>query len=268
MKSMNIIEFSESLQARMKQELDTLNTDHDEIGKIGKAITFVRELINELKVFTRNYKFETQIEEIQFFKEIKPVFLSQYFYYKKVFAIRLFDSFKDTKSRQENYNQLLQRLEVFVQKNLEFYEYCMSGDTSMDTRYFTRQNHNHKSVDRDESFSNGFDTILAKILAIEMVKKYILYLLGRTDLTQPTLTWTGSKTDLTELIYALHSSEVFNHGKVDIKQIASAFETSFNVNLGNYYRTFQELRLRKTGQSNFLDEMKKSVIQRMSSFSK
>lgn len=264
---MNIIEFAEGLQAKMKQELDDLNADQDEIIKLGKTLTSIRNMISKLKAFARSYTFQRQAEEVQFFKEVKPVFLSQYFYYKKVFAIRLFDSFKDVKCRQANYYQLLQQLEKYAQKNLEFYEYCISGDTSLDGRYFTRDNKGHKSIDHDETFSTGYDTKLAKILSIELTKNHILKLLKQTSENQVLgvpLTWTGQKTDLTELIYALHSAEVFNNGSANIKLIATAFEDVFNVSLGDYYRTFQEIRLRKRSPSPFLDQLREKFIARIS----
>lgn len=265
MKSMNIIEFAEGLQAKMKQELDDLNADQDEIIKLGKTLTSIRNLISELKAFTRNYTFQSQAEEVQFFKEVKPVLLSQYFYYKKIFAIRLFDSFRDVKCRQANYYQLLQQLEKYAQKNLEFYEYCISGDTSLDGRYFTRNNKGHKSLDYDETFSTGYDTKLAKILSTELIKKHVLNLLKsltKNQVSGISLTWTGQKTDLTELIYALHSAEVFNNGSANIKLIASTFEEIFNVELGDYYRIFQEIRLRKKSQTTFIDKIRENLRQR------
>jgi len=260
---MNIIQFSEGLQAKMKQELTALNTEQDEITNTGKLLTFIRNLISELKEFTRSYRFQSQAEEILFFKEVKPVFLSQYYYYKKIFTIRLFDSYKNAKGKQTNYYTLLQRLEKSVAKNLEFYEYCMSGNTHMDAYYFTRDSHNHQSPDRDEIFSTGYDTKLAKILANEMVKRLIFKLLNQTDTTQPVLTWTGSKTDLIELIYALQVAEVFNNGTADIKQIADAIQVVFDTSLGNYYRVFQQIRIRKSGQTNFLDQLKSKLAQKM-----
>ncbi len=260
---MNIIEFSECLQGRMKSELQNLNADQDEIIKIGKTQNFIRELIRELKSFARNYKFQSQTEEIQFFKEVKPIFLSQYFYYKQIFAIRLSDSFKDVKSRQTHYHNLLKRLEAYVRKNMAFYEYCMSGSDFMDTHYFTRQHTNPKTLNWDENFSNGYDIKLAKILSNELVKNHIFKLLNQSDMVQPFLTWTGSKTDLIELIYALHLAEVFNNGAADIKQIADAIQVVFDTNLGNYYRVFQQIRIRKSGQTNFIDQLRSKLVQKM-----
>lgn len=267
MKSTTIIEFSDGLQSKMKQELENLATDQDEIIKVGKTLSFIRELTRELKAFTRNYNFQNQAEEIQFFKEVKPVFLSQYYYHKRIFAIRLTDSFKDVKDRQASYYNILQQLQVFVRNNLVFYEYCMSGNTIMDAQYFTRQQANYKSLNWDESFSTGYDVKLAKILANELVKKYILTALqkGNSELSEgSTLTWTDSKASLIELIYALHSAKVFNKGASDIKLVASAFENLFNISLGNYYRVIQEIRIRKSGQTNFLDQIKVALQHKLS----
>ncbi len=264
--STDIIAFSEQLQSRVKGRLDELNTDQDELMNIGSFLSFVRSTIEELKAFTTTYKFSGETEEIKFFKEIKPVLLSQYFYYKKIFAIKLFDSFRDTKTRRTNYCKILQQLEKFVQKNLEFYEYCMTNAVFLDKHYFTRNVRNTKSIDRDANFSTGYDTKLAKFLANELTKKYILKLLDHVDTKHPGLNWTGSKTDLIELVYALHSVEAFNNGSADIKFIADSFRQFFNVDIGDYYRVFVNIRLRKSGQTNFLDELKNKLREKMNDF--
>lgn len=269
---MDILTYAKQLEGRMKERLEEFNADQDEILKIGHALTFIREIIAELKQFASTYKFTDETEEIKFFKEIKPVFLSQFFYYKKVFALRLFDSFKDVKTRQANYYKVLQQLERFVQKNLEFYEYCMTNTTYLDQHYFTRNRKPHQSIDRDEKFTTGYDTKLAKILANELLKKHILELLKKLEVDRSadassTLTWTGSKTDLIELIYALHSSDVFNNGTANIKVIASAFEEVFNISLGDYYRTFQDMRIRKRSQAPFLEQLREKFVQRTNDLS-
>jgi hypothetical protein len=109
-----------------------------------------------------------------------------------------------------------------------------------------------------------FDNKLSKILTYQLLKDYILKAIqklgGATGAINSHLSWTGSKTDLIELIYALQGSGVFNQSSADVKQIANYFENVFNVNLGNYYRVFQEIKLRKGGQTNFLDSLRKKLI--------
>lgn len=100
------------------------------------------------------------------------------------------------------------------------------------------------------------------------MKKHILDLLKKSQADRSTdasstLTWTGSKTDLIELIYALHSVDVFNNGTANIKVIASAFEEVFNISLGDYYRTFQDMRIRKRSQAPFIDLLRKRFLERL-----
>ncbi|HEX5170467.1 MAG TPA: RteC domain-containing protein [Cyclobacteriaceae bacterium] len=263
---MNIIDFSNGLEAKMKVELDNLRTAREGIAGIGKVLTFMRALIGELKAFTRTYKFQNEVEEIQFFKEVKPVFVSQYYYYSKVFEIRLFDSFSDSKSKLTNYCHILQQLELYAKKNRRFYEYSLSGNTCLDHQYFTRNQNSRISLEVDETFTTGYDSRLSRILANELIREYILELLKGVNENHPPkgqLTWTSQKIDLTELIYALHSAEVFNNGSATIKVIASAIEDFFNVSLGDYYRTFQEIRVRKKTQTPFLDRLKEKFIHRV-----
>lgn len=77
------------------------------------------------------------------------------------------------------------------------------------------------------------------------------------------LTWTSSKTALTELIYALHSKSSFNNGNTDIKHIAKIFELVFNVDLGDFYHTFLELKNRKINRTKFLDTLREGLMQKM-----
>ncbi|HEX7691386.1 MAG TPA: RteC domain-containing protein [Sediminibacterium sp.] len=70
--------------------------------------------------------------------------------------------------------------------------------------------------------------------------------------------WTLSKTDLIELIYALHNSSAFNKGKVTIAHIVRAFEQCFHIRLGNTSMTFQEI-LRRKSSTVFLDRLKDNL---------
>ncbi len=207
-------------------------------------------------------------EEIKFFKEIKPVLLCQYIYYKKKFQILLFDSFRDRKSRMNNYYKVLRKLQQFAYKNEAFYEYCMSGSSYMDIQYFTRHTVRYMPVGTDETFSTVYDVKLAKILSHTLVKDFILDAIRKVesstrDSSSHPLQWTSQKVALVELIYALQATGVFNYGKADIKQIVNAFEEIFSVDLGNYARVFSEIRIRKSGQANFLKLLTERLLEKV-----
>ncbi|MDR0429352.1 MAG: RteC domain-containing protein [Tannerellaceae bacterium] len=76
------------------------------------------------------------------------------------------------------------------------------------------------------------------------------------------MTWTGNKVDLVEIIYAWECVGCFNHGHTNIKEIATYIETVFNIDLGEYYGTFQEMRNR-ANRTAFLDSMIEALKKRM-----
>lgn len=76
------------------------------------------------------------------------------------------------------------------------------------------------------------------------------------------LTWTGSKVDLVELIYAWETAGCFNHGHANIKEIVVYIEIVFNIDLGDYYHTFRDLR-RRVDRTAFLDSLIKHLRKRM-----
>ena len=77
------------------------------------------------------------------------------------------------------------------------------------------------------------------------------------------LKWTGSKVGLIELIYALHTVGVFNHGSSDIREIAKGLSCAFDMDIGQFHRTFHEISNRKSDRTKFLNALKESLINRM-----
>ena len=61
----------------------------------------------------------------------------------------------------------------------------------------------------------------------------------------------------------MHSEKVLNNGTSDIKETAEYFEKIFNIDLGDYYRTFLEIRMRKTNKTKFLNSLTDSLIKKM-----
>lgn len=268
MKTMDIKTHCEQLQEELTLELETIGLENPEtIAKISKCMSALSGAISKLKAFTRSYVFSSTVEEIQFFKEAKPVLLSQYYYYEKLFSIKINEPFTGEARLQDYYHEHLTVLQEFVAAHGEFYRYCLSNSRELDDKYFVRQDSPLIDPDVDINFSTGYDNILARIMAARLVKEYLLALIKNLDNgggnSPSQLKWTGTKSALIELIYALQSVDSVNGGKADIKQIAYSFESLFNISLGNYYRHFQEIRLRKSGKATFLDSMKEKFIQRM-----
>ena len=88
-----------------------------------------------------------------------------------------------------------------------------------------------------------------------------------TSLNRPVtnnhLHWTGSKTDLVELIYALKTSGVINNGDYQIKELIGVFSDIFNIELGNFYKTFSEIRNRANNQTKFINKLALNLVKKI-----
>jgi hypothetical protein len=268
MKNIAIKEFSDQLHGTLTAELEIIARENEElIARATKSLVSVRLAINQLKDFVYQYKFSNSKEEITFFKEIKPVFVSQYYYYQKVFSIKINEPLESRESRLAYYFDQLEKMQEFVKEHVEFYSYCLSNSTNLDERYFTRGDNSFKSIELDTRFATGYDLVLANILANRLITEHLQNLISSLDSDIPSsLTWTGTKTGLIEIIYSLHAMGAINNGKADIKQVATSFESFFNISLGNWYRHFQEIRLRKNNRTNFLDQMRENLTKRLDDF--
>jgi len=74
----------------------------------------------------------------------------------------------------------------------------------------------------------------------------------------PHLHWTGSKIALVELIYALQASGCINHGHAGIKDLKEIFEKVFEIELGDCYRLFLEIKIRNH-TTKFIDQLCESL---------
>ncbi|MNY64948.1 RteC protein [compost metagenome] len=64
-----------------------------------------------------------------------------------------------------------------------------------------------------------------------------------------------------ELAYALHQSNCFNGGNIEFSEIMRSFEKTFEIDLGNYYKTVTEIKDRKNGRTKFLNMLSANLNQ-------
>lgn len=268
---MELKQFAEELKVRMEADIDTIAANQsDELRRTSLLIECAGRCVGELKRYVVRRKFRSLREEITFFKRIKPDFISRFLYFRKLFKIQLFEIANPNDAKLAFYREQLQRNQRFLVRHQELYHYVLSGAEENDELYFSRKGSSAATMaEFDERFSTKYDQIVSRIRCAEMLSSYVLAGIQKIENPGPeavtsALTWTGAKTDLVELIYALQASEVFNKGNAGVKQIATQFESMFNVSLGNYYRVFQEIRLRKGGQTKFIDGMKLTLENRIS----
>ena len=112
-----------------------------------------------------------------------------------------------------------------------------------------------------------FITSLRLHLKLEM--KAIKYLLENDEYIvskqiQGKYQWTGKKTDLIELAYALHENQTINHGNIPIEKFTQDFAAFFGINITNSSRMYFNIKQRKTeSRTTFLDTLAKMLNKRM-----
>lgn len=262
----------------LEEQLQFLSLEMEDVIKRSEtSINLILKALEKLKTAVIKTKF-TQVEEILFFKETKPQLLSKLIYHNKIYKIEMKRPQGGDKILRKYYKNELSKLKHFFDNELEFYKYYRSNSSYLDYKYFVRGKHDIKlSLDTfyfeaDHRFTTTHDYKVAKIIAIDLLQVYLENELNYLDRKEPKsknsdfpktkLSWSASKTDLTELIYALRTSNAFG-SNIDIKEIASYFESVFNIDLGDYYRIYMELRIRKTGRTKFIDSLKDKLVKRM-----
>ena len=266
---------------KLDNKLDILEIEEQDILlKAEKGIKLAKQTLKSVRSIVVDYEFETKLEEIHLFKCTKPKIYSKLIYYVKLFNIESKRPRGSNKSQVKYLNNYIEKLQTYFNDNLDFYHYYRREATVFDEQYFLRGKADirlfpdsfHFFV--DEEFATSHDSTVASILAYDLLIVHLKreidklenngnYASLRLLQSKTKITWTAHKIYLIELIYALHSTDVINNGTVDIKDIAYFVEKTFKVDLGDYYRAFLEIRMRKNGRTKFLDILKKQLTKRM-----
>lgn len=268
--------YIEKLLEEMEQSLnDIANESSNELQKAERCGRTINEVLLRLKEFIASYEFLNEEEEIQFFKIYKPQLFHELIYYSELTYIESKRPIGKTETVKSYYHQVIDQIQEFFARNHQLYIYHQLDRTDQDELLFRRNSKPISlipdySLDFDPTFSTVNSSKLAKIMAYERLIEYIRQRITQLEMgfehppeSKSRHRWTDSKSALIELAYALHSRGAVNHGKSDVKLIIKIMESLFNVEVGNFYRTFQSMRIRKKNRTIFLDSLKDSLEKRM-----
>lgn len=270
----------QDLLSEFEMNMESLESVSDDVlYKAENGMTRAKNCIKRLHQKVKELGFRNTAEEISFFKYTKPQIFSKLIYYVKLFNIESKRPRSSSKFQIKYLNGHIKKLQDYFNDNHEFYHYYRRGSTTLDEHYFMRGKSNLRlPTDSflfyiDEQFATCQDTTVATIMAYDMLIAYLKQEIEKlehhnknsalTKRPSSKLFWTGSKTELIELVYALHSNGTINRGTADIKELASRFEELFNIQLGNYYHTFIEIRARKCSRTKFMDKLTESLNRRI-----
>lgn len=264
----------------LTEQLNFISLEIDNpITKSEKSLEITLIVISNLKKQFLKDKIISVDSEIDFFKNIKPKFTSLSIYHNAIFKIETKMPHGGDRITKKYLNKELKKLKRYFDNNLDFYNYHRTGSSFLDFKYFVRGSQDNKLrldsffFEVDHSFSTSHDFKVAKILAHDLVQVYIetkLLKMESKDYKEKSqhepkgkIIWTGSKVALTEIMYAFHTKGVFNNGAAELKEIASYFEEMFHIDLGQYRRTFLEIRDRKFDKTKFINALEVELLKRM-----
>jgi len=267
------------LSQNLKEELENIeSTNTSVIKKCDLSITKCRDLIYRFKKQVSNFEFQDVDSEINFFKSIKQIPLSNLVYYSELRSFEI-QFPKGNQEVQKKYIQKkMDKINRFFRYNLDFVQYIEQDKSHLDENYFTRANFRDVNITysrhyyRDKDFCTSHDLLLAKLSAnkrlIDYLKRRFLKIdsdcLPCDDCSESNLKWTVSNTAYVELLYALASVGAVNDGKVEISMIDKVLRKAFNHESGDIYKIYSEIRRRKKTRTKFMEDLTKGLEDRMS----
>lgn len=243
-------------------------------------ILILKEKLAEMKAFLLAHPFQSEADEINFFKYQKPTLLGRLIYFYKILRIETQRPF-DPEELDKYYEKQQEEQKFFFDRHIAFFQYYRSGSTYRDAHYFLRGRQEAVidvdicPFDEDFEFSTGYDQLVARIVAMELLYAFLSFrrtYLQRDDdgelvnllKLKSSYQWTGTVVQLAELVYALDEVKCINNGNATINDLSTLFGTLFNIDLRECYGTYTDMKKRKNdSRTYFLDEMRKKLNQRM-----
>lgn len=275
----NFEEFIKNIDCTIYEKIDVDNWNIS-IEVVLDVVEFLQRSLEDMRTYIVNHPFSNKEEEIYFFKHIKPEVLSRLLYFTEIYNTEMRKPHGSIEVLKKYYNDRLDELTSYFESNLDFYQYYRSKATHLDSHYFVRGHIDFKlcpncvPYDRDPEFSTCYDHKAAQILANDMlciylnkklhgVDKQVIIAKSRSFLPEHPFRWTATKIAAVELGYAIYAASILNNGQADIKEIMTFMEASFQIDLGDYYRTYITMKDRKKDRTSFLNSLIKSLLKKM-----
>lgn len=263
---MNYNEQFNHLFLKMKEEIAAISSvSSNRLQLAEQAYLIASGYYNQVNAAA---SFDSQGSEIEFYKKIKPAFESELIYFAELYYILA--SMPDRKKEIIKYikNQYLP-IKLFRQRYQFLYEYWGLGRSDLDSCLFVREVVNtpllySQPLPTGDTHALPAGKVFARFRAHRELHGYLERELKKLKSTvaageSSSIRWTATKAALVELAYALKATGAINNGNSSIRDIATHLEQAFQQDLSQFYRTFQEIRIRKNSRTTFLDRLKQKL---------
>jgi hypothetical protein len=266
--------FEKLISSLLDRLQETEYKETDLFARLETCIRICEEGLQQLRQWVIDNSFPDQATEIHFFKHVKPLIMSRYMYYHRLYRLHIGYFNGIAVLEKERLLGALQEVDRFFADNKVFYEYYRKKDTHYDALYFVRSMYDWKfcpDVNHfDPVFATSGDIKMAELMAHELLLEYISQQLNpscSTDnntslpVTASGLHCTESIANIVVLGYALYLIGFFNHGKAALKEVMNYLSVVLKVDLQKYSHTFLRVRGRKADPLKYFDELKACLHQ-------
>ncbi|SNR66247.1 RteC protein [Lutibacter agarilyticus] len=247
--------------------------------QLKKKINRTKNCLNELRREVLLNSFDSPKKEIYFFKHQKPYVKGRLIFYLNLNGY-LHEKPKGSKSEQRKFvNLKLSEISKEHCRHIDFINYYKLEESKNDKTYFLRGEEqlelfiDNTTIFEDPEFSTLRDHLASKVVAYDLLIKFYekqLESFKKKNSKPPIkevraqqdtgLKWTASNTDLIEWILPLIKAKAINNGNVEMSKIVEFCKNNFDVDVGNIYNTFSQIKNRKKDPTKFLDKLKIALL--------
>lgn len=262
------------LMERVLDEVNELPSTASQLQVYSKKAELYSLAIKNLNNHIINYDFRSLENEIHFFKAIKPKILAeQHYCYSKAKLLQQCN-YQSKDSRDQLLIDTLADIDSFFKVNQKYVTYVELNQGHKDNRYYVRLstrksfNLDYNLVDKDVRFTSEKGHLLGKIHSKRKLSRYlqrILHLEPLHDMSKGlqvmgTLNYSGTTTELVELIYAIKEAGLV---KDNVARICEVIGEAMGVKNLKPYKVWQKIKERKMGHTRLLTKLEKSLSKRI-----
>jgi len=261
-------DFEDTLRAAKKKAAGTMQE-----AVAGNKLC--QDCLDRMRGAVAEHGFKNASTEIDFFKNVKSGPLSRLIYYTEVRSFQMNVPKWDGQARSEYIKAEIDRINSFLEANLDFRFYMDSGGNDRDERFFTRKFLNVAPISlsgpyyRDSLFNTSHDGLWARIMGQELYGNFLNDLVSelyrvpnesRSETNATEYRFTMPATAAIELIYALKLAGFINHGDFEIKAFVEFFSETFNLAIKDPYGLFKQIAQRKTDRAKYLNRLTDALL--------
>jgi hypothetical protein len=271
-------QLSETLYPQMMAQVEETSCRvKDPLERLAAILKVIRGALEQLKGFIEQNPFESEADEICFFKQIKPLFYQWQLYYTELYTIESGATYNDADKLIVKLEEELLYVERCFRQHAFHYQYYKLRATELDSLYFVRDIQVQSILLPDvpelhPAFATSSGYLFAKFMAFEELKGWLTDKIARlkrhpentwevmNDKEAGEMYWTGDPINLGEVAHGIHLTGQLNNGTAGIGEIFRWLESKLHVTLGKPAKKFAQIKGRKRlARTKYLDEMKEQI---------